>query len=62
MNKILFLIILFLSPIALAEVNLKKFSIEGISIGDSVADYFPGREITKNIVKHAIVLFCWRYP
>ena len=53
MNKILFLIILFLSPIALAEVNLKKFSIEGISIGDSVADYFPGREITKNIVKQA---------
>jgi len=53
MNKIIFTIILFLSTIALAEVNLKKFSIEGISIGDSVADYFPGREITKNIVKQA---------
>ena len=51
MKKILFIIILFLSPITLAEVSLKKFSIEGISIGDSVADYFPGREITKNIVK-----------
>ena len=53
MNKILFLILLFLSPIVLAEVSLKKFSIEGISIGDSVADYFPGREITKNIVEQA---------
>ena len=53
MNKIIFTIILFLSTIALAEVNLKKFSIEGISIGDSGADYFPGREITKNIVKQA---------
>ena len=51
MNKILFIIILFISPLTLAEVSLKKFSIEGISIGDSVADYFPGREITKNIVK-----------
>lgn len=53
MNKILFIIILFISPLTLAEVSLKKFSIEGISIGDSVADYFPGREITKNIVKQA---------
>ena len=51
MNKILFIIILFISPLTLADVNLKKFSIEGISIGDSVANYFPGREITKNIVK-----------
>ena len=51
MNKILFSIILFVSPIVLAEVNLKKFTIEGISIGDSISDYFPGREITKNIVK-----------
>ena len=51
MQKIFFIIVLFLSPITLAEVNLKKFSIEGISIGDSVANYFPGREITKNIVK-----------
>ena len=53
MNKILFIIILFISPLTLADVNLKKFSIEGISIGDSVANYFPGREITKNIVKQA---------
>ena len=53
MNKILFIIILFISPLTLAEVSLKKFSIEGISIGDSVADYFPGREITKNIIKQA---------
>ncbi len=51
MKKILFIIILFTSPITLAEVSLKKFKIEGISIGDSVSDYFPGREITKNIVK-----------
>ena len=51
MNKILFIIILFISPLTLAEINLKKFSIEAISIGDSVANYFPGREITKNIVK-----------
>ena len=51
MNKILFIIILSISPLTLADVNLKKFSIEGISIGDSVANYFPGREITKNIVK-----------
>ena len=53
MNKILFIIILFISPLTSAEVSLKKFSIEGISIGDSVANYFPGREITKNIVKQA---------
>ena len=53
MNKLLFIIILFFSPFTLANVDLKKFSIEGISIGDSVADYFPGREITKNIVKQA---------
>lgn len=51
MKKILFIIILFTSPNTLAEVSLKKFRIEGISIGDSVSDYFPGREITKNIVK-----------
>ena len=53
MQKFFFIIILFISPLTLAEVSLKKFSIEGISIGDSVANYFPGREITKNIVKQA---------
>ena len=51
MKNLLLITFLLLSPVCLAEVNLKKFSIEGISIGDSVADYFPGREITKNIVK-----------
>ena len=51
MKNLLLITFLLLSPVCLAEVNLKKFSIEGISIGDSVADYFSGREITKNIVK-----------
>ena len=51
MKNLLLITFLLLSPVCLAEVNLKKFSIEGISIGDSVANYFPGREITKNIVK-----------
>ena len=53
MKNLLLITFLLLSPVCLAEVNLKKFSIEGISIGDSVANYFPGREITKNIVKQA---------
>ena len=51
MKNLLLITFLLLSPVCLADVNLKKFSIEGISIGDSVANYFTGREITKNIVK-----------
>ena len=53
MKNLLLITFLLLSPVCLADVNLKKFSIEGISIGDSVANYFTGREITKNIVKLA---------
>ena len=43
--KIIFLI--FFSPIILAE-DIKDFQIEGISIGDSLNNYFTIEEINKN--------------
>ena len=49
MYKILFIIILIFSPLTLANEDIKRFKIEGMSLGDSVLDYFPGRDVVNNI-------------
>ena len=49
MHKILFIIILIYSPLTLAIEQIKEIKIEGISLGDSVIDHFPGRDIVNNI-------------
>ena len=49
MYKIFFLLILIYSPLTFANDNIKKFKIEGISLGDSAIDHFPGRDIVNNI-------------
>ena len=49
MYKILFIIILIYSPLTLAIEQIKNFKIEGISLGDSVIDHFPSRDIVNNI-------------
>ena len=49
MYKIVILLILIYSPLTFANDNIKKFKIEGISLGDSAIDHFPGRDIVNNI-------------
>ena len=49
MYKILFILILIYSPSTFAIEQIKEFKIEGISLGDSVVDHFPGRDIVNNI-------------
>ena len=49
MNKILFIFVLLFSPVTLANDDIRQFKIEGISLGDSVIDHFPGRDIVNNI-------------
>ena len=50
--KFLALLYLFTSFSAFSnevEDNIKKFKIEGMSLGDSVIDHFPGRDVVNNI-------------
>ena len=49
MHKIFFFLILIYSPLTFAIETIKDFKIEGISLGDSVIDHFPGRDIVNNI-------------
>ena len=49
MYKIVILLILIYSTLTFANDNIKKFKIEGISLGDSEIDHFPGRDIVNNI-------------
>ena len=49
MKKILIILVLLFSSSVFAENNIKKFKIEGMSLGDSVLDYFPGRDVVNNI-------------
>ena len=49
MHKILFSLILIYSPFTFAIEQIKEIKIEGISLGDSVIDHFPGRDIVNNI-------------
>ena len=49
MYKIIFIIILIYSPLTFAIEQIKEIKIEGISLGDSVIDHFPGRDIVNNI-------------
>ena len=48
LKKILIIFFLFFSSSVFAD-DLKKFKIEGISLGDSVIDHFPGRDVVNNI-------------
>ena len=48
--SLVFIIILFFSvATSLYADDVKKFKIEGISLGDSVLDHFPGRDVVNNI-------------
>ena len=49
MYKVLFILVFFFSSLTLANDNIKQFKIEGISLGDSVLDHFPGRDVVNNI-------------
>ena len=49
MKKILIILVLLFSSPVFAENNIKKFKIEGMSLGDSVLDHFPGRDVVNNI-------------
>ena len=49
MKKILIILVLFFSYSVFAEDDIKKFKIEGMSLGDSVIDHFPGRDVVNNI-------------
>ena len=49
MKKILIILVLLFSSSVFAENNIKKFKIEGMSLGDSVLDHFPGRDVVNNI-------------
>ena len=49
MKKKLIILVLLFSSSVFAENNIKKFKIEGMSLGDSVLDYFPGRDVVNNI-------------
>jgi len=40
---------LFFSSSVFAEDDIKKFKIEGMSLGDSVIDHLPGRDVVNNI-------------
>ncbi len=48
-----FFIIIFISVISsissLFADDIKEFTIEGMSLGDSVIDHFPGRDVVNNI-------------
>ncbi len=48
LKKILIIFFLFFSSSVFAD-DLKKFKIEGMSLGDSVIDHFPGRDVVNNI-------------
>ena len=48
LKKILIIFFLFFSSLTFAD-DLKKFKIEGMSLGDSVIDHFPGRDVVNNI-------------
>ena len=50
MKILLTLFVLLFSPSVLAE-DISDFQIEGISIGDSLLDYFSDEEIKNNIMK-----------
>ena len=53
MNKLLAIIILSLCFIIPSQAdNIRDFQIEGISIGDSLLDYFSEEEIKKNIMSN----------
>ena len=49
MKKILIILVLLFSSLVFAENNIKKFKIEGMSLGDSVIDHLPGRDVVNNI-------------
>ena len=48
MKTLLTLFVLFFSPSVFAE-NISDFQIEGISIGDSLLDYYSEEDINKNL-------------
>lgn len=49
LHKIFFILVFFFSSLTLANENIKQFRIEGIRLGDSVIDHFPGRDVVSNI-------------
>ena len=48
MKTLLTLFVLFFSSSVVAE-DISDFKIEGMSLGDSVIDHFPGRDVVNNI-------------
>ena len=53
MKKILWIVVLSLFLITPSQSDdIRDFEIEGISIGDSLLDYFSKEEINANIVKY----------
>ena len=51
MKKFLIVIFLYFFPLNISNANdIKNFQIEGISIGDSLLDYFSKEKINNSIV------------
>ena len=48
--SLVFIIIFFSVTTSLYANDIKKFKIEGMSLGDSVIDHFAGRDVVNNII------------
>ena len=57
MKKLLIVIFLYFFPLNISNANdIKNFQIEGISIGDSLLNYFYKEKINNSIVDCMIIL------
>ena len=48
--SLVFIIIFFSVTTSLYANDIKKFKIEGMSLGDSVIDHFAGRNLINNVI------------